>query len=68
MNEAPFKVGDKVTTNFHESGKRVVRVVRKIRREKYCQSGWLVLLFTPDEHVTPITRLLDSDWLRKVEA
>ena len=38
----PFRVGDKVTTDFQRGQEHIVRTVTEVIGHATCQSGWLV--------------------------
>ena len=38
----PFKIGDKVTTDFDQRDRAIVRTVTKVAHSAHCQSGWVL--------------------------
>jgi hypothetical protein len=72
MKKQPFRVGDKVTTDFIEADKKVIRTVTKIEKNDSCQSGWIVCLDGGGKctcchrFYSVEIKWIDSDWLKPV--
>lgn len=41
-NTPPFKVGDKVTTDYYDQQKSLIRTVVAVTKYSGCKSGWAV--------------------------
>lgn len=72
----PFKVGDKVTTDFYTDEADVVRTVMSVRRYANCTSGFLVVADGGEPCVccghrpgtpTPGPNGIDSTWFKNAE-
>jgi hypothetical protein len=58
----PFKVGEKVTTDFYKWDKKLIRTVTQVFKPRiHCESGWFVE--TKDEHNRYLT--IDSNWYKR---
>ena len=73
----PFKVGDRVRTEFHSDEKHIVRNVLRVDADTACQSGWLVMTDggEPCQHCGCVGRKIfgyysygiDSRWFTRVD-
>jgi len=67
----PYKIGDKVTTDFHEGEGHVVRTVTDVYAKAGCQSRWMVIADAgvPCDKCQRPNRgvwAIDSDWFKRV--
>lgn len=78
MENAPFKVGDKVTTGYSPVHKSTVRTVISVIKSEYFSSGWAVCADAGDPCPCCGSRKgsaikghdgygIDSGWFEKVE-
>jgi hypothetical protein len=71
--KAPFKVGDKVTTDYRLDYSAVVRTILSVRKDKRCSSGYALEMDGGEACPTcnrPPDYLIygvDSEWAKKVE-
>ena len=74
LKEAPFKVGDKVTTKYDLSMASLVRTVSYVAQDNCCQTGWMInverIKCEHCNHCIPpfMPGGIDSNWFRKVDA